>query len=328
MSLSIALCTHNGAAFIEEQLRSICDQTLPPDEIVVSDDASTDGTTDLIGAVFRSWQGEHPGQHIDLRILCNETPLGVTSNFEQALAACTGDLIALSDQDDVWQPARLEIMVAEFKRRPELGLLHSDARLVDAAGAPFGQTLLAALGVSSSNRAEVHDGGAFGVLLRRNIVTGATTILRREVVERSRPFPESWVHDEWLAMVAAATSGVDLIEVPLVDYRQHSGNQIGASSLDAAGKLGRLSAPRTARNQRLLARAEALHSRAPGFTPQPSAENLRLIDAKLAHERVRSALPAARLRRMRPIVLELWSGRYHRYGLGLHDVLRDLVQPV
>ena len=328
MSVSVALCTYNGAAYLEEQLLSIFGQSTRPDELVVSDDGSTDETLTVLERVVEAWRAEDAAHAVEVVVLRNATALGVTANFEQALAACSGDLIALSDQDDVWQPARLEIMVAEFKRRPELGLLHSDARLVDAAGAPLGQTLLAALGVSSSNRAEVHDGGAFGVLLRRNIVTGATTILRREVVERSRPFPESWVHDEWLAMVAALTGEVDFLDETLVDYRQHSGNQIGASSLDAAGKLGRLSAPRTARNERLLARAEALQERAAKFVPTPSVDTLEKVDAKLAHERMRSALPAARPRRIRPVA-SAWRVRdYNRYGLGLQDALRDLVQPV
>ena len=328
LNVSVALCTYNGAAYLEQQLLSILGQSLRPDEIVVSDDGSTDETLAVLERVVEAWRAEDAAHVVEIMVLRNATALGVTANFEQALAACSGDLIALSDQDDVWQPARLEIMVAEFKRRPELVLLHSDARLVDADGAPIGQTLLAALGVSSSNRAEVHAGGAFDVLLRRNIVTGATMMVRRESVERSRPFPAAWVHDEWLAMVAALTGEVDFLDETLIDYRQHGGNQIGASSLDAAGKLGRLSAPRTARNERLLARAEALQERAAKFVPTPSVETLEKVDAKLAHERMRSALPAARPRRIRPVA-SAWRGRdYNRYGLGLQDALRDLVQPV
>ena len=328
MSLSVALCTHNGAAYIEEQLQSILDQPLRPDEIVVSDDASTDATLEIVETVVASWREAHPAADVELHIIRNTGPLGVTANFEQALAACTGDLIALSDQDDLWHLRRLERMVAEFTRRPALLLLYTDARLVDQSGHPTGQTLMATLGVSAADKAAVHGGRALDILLRRNIVTGATTILRREVVERSRPFPESWVHDEWLAMVAALTGEVDFLDETLIDYRQHGGNQIGASSLDAAGKLGRLSTPRTTRNERLLARAEALQERAAKFVPTPSVETLEKVDAKLAHERMRSALPAARPRRIRPVA-SAWRVRdYNRYGLGLQDALRDLVQPV
>ncbi|SEN94848.1 glycosyltransferase family 2 protein [Cryobacterium luteum] len=322
LSVSVALCTYNGAAYLEEQLLSIRGQSLPVAEIVVSDDGSTDDTLAVLERVIADWRG------IDVVVLRNATALGVTANFEQALAACSGDLIALCDQDDIWWPERVERMVAEFTRRPELQMVHADARLVDAAGDPLGFTLLQTLGVSDADRAAVHAGHAIDAYLRRNIVTGATMMVRRELVERSRPFPAAWVHDEWIAMVAAVTGLVDLLEEPLTDYRQHGGNQIGVTSLDASGKLGRLRAPRTARNARLLARAEALQQRAAGFEPAASASVLALIDGKLAHERRRSGLPAARPLRVAPIMRGWRAGDYSRFGLGLQDVLRDLVQPV
>ncbi|WP_104130343.1 glycosyltransferase family 2 protein [Cryobacterium sp. N21] len=319
---SVALCTYNGAAYLEEQLLSILGQSLPVGEIVVSDDGSTDETLSILERVAAGWPD------LNFVVLRNATALGVTANFEQALAACSGDLIALCDQDDVWWPERLERMMAEFTRRPALQMLHADARLVDAAGAPLGFTLLQTLGVSDTDRASVHAGHAIDAYLRRNIVTGATMMVRRELVERSRPFPPAWVHDEWIAMVAAATGEVDLIEEPLTDYRQHGRNQIGVTTLDATGKLSRLRAPRRARNARLLARAAALQQRASGFEPAASVSVLALIEAKLAHEKRRSALPAARLRRVAPIVRGWRARDYSRFGLGLQDVLRDLVQPV
>jgi glycosyltransferase involved in cell wall biosynthesis len=326
VTVSAALCTHNGARFVEAQLLTILRQSAPPVEIIVSDDASTDGTLDVVSRVIETWRAGHPG--VEVRILRNTTALGVTANFEQALAACSGDLIALCDQDDLWHPQKLERMTAEFDQRPSLLLLHTDARIVDEAATPVGETLLQTLYVRPKDIDAIHDGRAADVLLRRNIVTGATVMLRRELVERSRPFPASWVHDEWLAMIGAVTGEVDLLEQELIDYRQHGANQIGASTLDAAGKIGRLRASRTARNQRLLDRACALADRAPLLTTPPSEQMLSTIDAKLHHERMRSTLPAAHFRRFQPVFSAWRSGDYQRFGLGLQDVLRDLVQPV
>ena len=322
VSVSVALCTYNGAAYLEEQLLSILGQSLPVSEIVVSDDGSTDETLAVLERVVAGW----PDLHVV--VLRNHSALGVTANFEQALAACSGGLIALCDQDDIWWPERVERMVTEFTQQPALQMLHADARLVDASGDPLGFTLLQTLGVSDADRAAVHAGHAIDAYLRRNVVTGATMMVRRELVERSRPFPTAWVHDEWMAMVAAATGLVDLLEESLTDYRQHGGNQIGVTTLDASGKLGRLRAPRTARNARLLARAAALQQRASGFEPAASTSVLALIEAKLAHETRRSALPAARLLRAGSIFRGWRAGDYSRFGLGLQDVLRDLVQPV
>ena len=328
VSVSVALCTYNGSTYLEEQVWSILGQSLRPDEIVVSDDRSTDETLAIFERVVAAWRAEDAAHVIDVVIIRNSTALGVTANFEQALAACSGNLIALCDQDDVWWPERLKRMVAEFTKSPELQMVHADARLVDAGGEPLGFTLLQTLGVSDTDRAAVHAGRAIDAYLRRNIVTGATMMVRRELVERSRPFPAAWVHDEWMAMVAAATGLVDLLEEPLTDYRQHGGNQIGVTNLDATGKLGRLRAPRAARNARLLERAAALQQRALGFEPTASASVLALIDAKLAHETRRSALPAVRLLRVGPVVRGWRAGDYSRFGLGLQDVLRDLIQPV
>ena len=327
-TVSVALCTHNGASYLREQLLSILNQSRQPDEVVLSDDASTDDTLEVADRAFAEWRSGRPDSTVTLRVIRNRVPLGVAANFEQALAACSGELCALSDQDDVWYPRRLEVMAAEFAGRPELQLLHSDARLVDGRGMPLGSTLLQTLGVTADEKRDVHEGRAFDVLLRRNIITGATAVVRRELVERSRPFPSAWVHDEWLAIVAAATGTVDFLDEALIDYRQHGGNQIGVTSLNAAGRLGRLQAARTRRNERLLARAEALDERAPGLIPSPSETYLRDIRAKVAHERARSAFPRARFRRVLPVLRQWRTGGYTRFGRGPQDVLRDLVQPV
>ena len=126
--VSVALCTYNGEAFLGEQLASVARQTVLPGEIVISDDGSTDGYVGHRRAVRRDVAG--PGA-----LPANPTALGVTRNFERAIRATVGDLVVLSDQDDVWRPDRLERALAAFDARPELQLVCSDARLVGADGA-------------------------------------------------------------------------------------------------------------------------------------------------------------------------------------------------
>ena len=327
-TISVALCTYNGVAFIEEQLRSILDQSLQPSEIVISDDASVDGCMNVVERVIATWRAAHEHVAIDIRLIRNGSALGVTANFEQALAECTGDLIALCDQDDVWVPDRLERMRREFELKPDLLLLHSDARLVATDGSALGLTLFQALNISAVECASVQNGLALDVFLRRNIVTGATAMLRRELIERARPFPAPWLHDEWLAMVASAIGRVDLLSESLTDYRQHGSNQIGASKVTIREKLSRLSEPRSSRNERLLARAQALQLRALAYRPALSADIRRKIAEKVGHEEFRSALPVSRLRRLVPVAGALRRGGYSRYGLGARDALRDLVQSI
>ncbi|PWC03816.1 glycosyltransferase family 2 protein [Agromyces badenianii] len=326
MVVSVALCTRNGAAFAREQVTSILGQSTPVSEIIVSDDASSDDTVAIIERTVADWPDSRTRP--ELLVLHNERPLGVTSNFQQAFEACTGELIALSDQDDRWSVRKVETMVAAFERRPQLSMLHTDAQMISASGDPTGATLFETLGVTARERADVHDGRAFETLMRRNIVTGATAMMRRDLLARASPFPSEWVHDEWLAVVAAATGELDFLEQPLTQYRQHDANQIGATVLTGPGRIRRLQTPRTQRNARLLGRAAQLAERIGSFRPEPSAQRLALAAAKLQHERVRSALPAPRIARIPGVANEWRTGRYATCGLGMQDVLRDLVQPV
>ena len=324
--VSVALGTHNGARYLREQLESILAQSHGVDEIVLSDDASGDGTVELAEQVLSEHRATDAATPV-LVVKRNPVALGVTPNFEQTLRAASGDLIALCDQDDVWHPDRVERALAEFDGRPGLDLVAAEARLVDETGAPLGSSLLETLGVDDATRTRLGTDAAFGELLKRNLLTGATMLVSRALVERAAPFPASWVHDEWLAVVASVGGGIAVVAEPVIDYRQHGANQIGVSRLGAGGKLARLREPRTARNARLLARAQDLAERLPaiaGGRPEVEAE----VQAKLAHERMRQGIPASRLRRLPSVWREWRSGAYGRYGLGAQDVLRDLVQPV
>lgn len=323
--VSVALATHNGEVFLREQLLSILDQTRPVDEIIVSDDASTDATILVLEQTMRDWSatGATPPE---LRILHNAIALGVTSNFEQALAACTGEIIALCDQDDRWHEGKIAAALDAFGADGELELWHSDARIVDSDGNPTGLRLLETLNVRDGELEEIRSGRAIDTLLRRNLVTGATAVIRSSLLAATRPFPASWVHDEWLAVAAAARNRLRLSEDCLIDYRQHGANQIGATVLTGAIRFQRLRQPRTERDARLLARAVDLAERLPGLGA-PADVVARARD-KAEHERVRSGYPRARLLRLVPVAREWRSGRYGSYGLGAQDILRDLVQPV
>ncbi|WP_349236135.1 glycosyltransferase family 2 protein [Cryobacterium sp. BB307] len=325
LTVSVALCTHNGMPYVAEQVRSILHQTRPPAQLVLSDDDSTDATVETVNKVIARFRAERPDSGISVTIIENRPALGVVRNFEGAVAACTGDLIALSDQDDLWVPDRLERMVAEFERRPELTLLHTDARLVDGDAKPLASRLFDAIEFTPQEQQLEREGRAFELLLKRNVVTGATTMFRRDLLERALPFVDDWVHDEWLAMVASVFGTVDFLPDALVDYRQHGANQIGAQKLDARGKLARLQEPRSERNRRLLSRAEALHDR---LTEADAPE--KAIDAaarKVEHEKHRSALPRARALRIVPVIAAAIRGRYSRFGRPRYDLIRDLIQP-
>lgn len=321
-TVSVALCTHNGARFIETQVRSILNQTVRPQQLVLSDDDSADATVQLVTDLVEEHREQHPLEFVVFR---NAPALGVARNFEQAILACDKDLVVLSDQDDVWASERLAEVTARFASEPELSLLHSDARLVDAQGAALGATLFDSLGVSFWERETEQSADALRVLLRRNIVTGATTVVRRGLAARAMPIPEGWIHDEWLAVVAAVVGRIGIEVGQLVDYRQHDTNEIGAGKLSFRKKLGKLTEPRADRNSTLLLRSQQLATRLEALGAEPRL--VALARDKARHESFRSRLPANRLLRVVPVLVRAASGWYTRFGMGSQDVLRDLVQP-
>lgn len=320
-SISVALATYNGERFVAEQVRSILSQSRRPDELVVADDGSTDATLDVIRATHAA-----SGQGTQLRVLEQGRRLGVTKNFERAVAACTGELIALSDQDDVWHVDRLVAAQASFEARPDLLLQHSDARLVDADGGPLGIGLLEALWVSGAERNAIHRGDAFSAYLRRNLVTGATVTFRASLLRSAMPFPSSWVHDEWLAAIAAAVGEVELVEEPLIDYRQHGANQIGATKPTLRYRVSRMLEDRGDRYERLALRAEALATRLADL-PVPESMLAAARD-RARFDRVRASLPRRRLARLGTVLSEHRAGSYRRLSSqGALDVVRDILQP-
>ena len=323
LSVSVALCTHNGARYIEEQLRSILEQSVLPVEVVVSDDASSDDTLKRVESVWERYATDAT----TLRILHNEKPLGVARNFEQAIGATTAELVALSDQDDSWHPHRIESASRRFQQHPELLLCFSDARLVDRDGLTLGVSLFEALEFSADERAQLVSGRGFDALMHRNLVTGATTMIRRSLLESAAPFPEPWVHDEWLAVIAAARGHIEQLDEELIDYRQHGANQIGVRKLGVRGKLARLVEPRGLRNDYLLDRATVLLHWLELDAEKVGPARIGMAREKVAHLSLRRNLPERRLSRLLPVFRETATGRYRSYSRGVGDILRDLLQP-
>lgn len=314
MRISVALCTHNGERYLEAQLRSILDGTRVPDEIVVSDDASTDATLEVARTVLGSAGVAH-------RILENPRALGVTANFEQAVRATTGDLIALADQDDVWHPSRLARIEAELGGAGVL-LRHSDARLVDDAGDDLGTTLYARLRVRPDEVAAIGDGRAFATYLRRNLATGATTAFRRELLDDALPFPAEWVHDEWLAILAAAREAVRLVRHVEIDYRLHGANQIGVAEPTLRYRIARVLGDSGDRAAHLARRSELLAER---LAARGLPEHAAQAAAKARFEGRRSRLPALKIGRVPGILRGVFRGDYRRFASQRSlDAVRDL----
>jgi Glycosyl transferase family 2 len=315
--ISVALCTYNGVRYLPQQLESILRQTRPPDELVLCDDASADGTVPLL----RSFASSAP---FPVHIRVNEKNLGSTLNFDQALRSCSGDLIALSDQDDVWQPSRLEHSAAALEACPEGGMLFSNGYCIDERG----ETPEALLWRSFHFYGPVKDrflAGDYSVLLKHRFITGATMMLRRTLLPKLLPIPSIWVQDAWIAAVAPLFAQILHLDEPLISYRSHPEQQVGvaASRLTAHTRFAADARRHWERIRRDRLQAETLVDHLERTPPERNWELLELYRQRRDFLRLRDGLSATRLRRLRPVLYGLQS--YTTHAGGLPSAIKDAV---
>jgi hypothetical protein len=322
------MCTYNGAQFLRAQFESIIAQSRRPDEIVVCDDCSTDETR----ALLKQFAAESP---IPVLLHFNEQNLGSVRNFEQAIRTCTGDVIALSDQDDVWREDKLQLIEQAFHKTQGAGLVFSDAEIVDENLKSLDRRMWDAIGFDAHKRKLVSTGKALEVLITGWTVTGATMAFRSEFVKLALPVPGgiAMIHDGWIALTIAAVAKVVIIEEPLIKYRQHAKQQIGAPTRvqKATDHPGRMQAFETALQRRnssadlnkiLATLEERLLSHASSYDTRNA---LSFVANYSFHLNVRANLPQKRLNRLPGILRELLTLRYHEYANGFKSAAKDFV---
>lgn len=321
---SVAMATCEGARFIDAQLESIAAQTRPPDELVVCDDASTDDTV----ARLEAFAARSP---FTVRIEQNSLRGGATANFERSVSLCTGEIVLLADQDDVWAPQKIETLAGLLERQPELGLVFSNGTVVDQALAPLGYDLWQSLFFDADDRRRVRSGEAAAVFARRVVAAGTTLAFRARFGPLLHPFPDlPSAHDAWIAFVIACVAPCALVDASLIRYRLHDANQIG---LRRRGLIDQLRQARQQLERGAFAQDVAFFELAHARLSSPSNEvaapslldgALRVIEEKIAHARVREAMPASFVARVPVVARELFRGRYRRYGYGLKSAAQDL----
>lgn len=215
MKISVALCTYNGAKYIEDQIESIINQSLRIDELIICDDGSSDNTI----LIIKKLMNKH---NVEYKLFRNEKALGVTKNFELACRNCTGDIIFFSDQDDVWLPHKVEKIIKEFNNN-EAMLIFTNAYITKSdINTIIITSLWEKVGFTTNQMVD-----SFGNIMKQNYVTGATMAIRRELLDISLPFSESCYHDYWLALIASSKNKLFCLDEKLIYYRQHDNNQVG-----------------------------------------------------------------------------------------------------
>ena len=333
--VSVVVATYNGERFLAEQLASLSDQRRPPSEIVIVDDASTDGTVEML----RAFAASAPC-HVDL--VARTEHLGTAATFAEAIGRTTGDIVMICDQDDRWREDKVDLLAERLAAHPDALLAFSDSQLIDVSGAPIGRSRWRVSGFSAQEQAAM-SADSFGQMVFRQIVSGCTAAFRSELIGALLPFPTEvhpslpdMIYDRWTSLLAAAGGPIVVVPEQLVEYRIHPGQQIGIPALmirrmapKAVLQLSQFLVNRDEMDQRheyLLNHLEVIQKRltAGGLASPASEQRIALADE---HLRRRQALGAERTDRIGPVV-----GEYRRrdgsrrFSLGLATAVADTVR--
>lgn len=206
--ISVCMAAYNGGKYIDAQLASILSQLGEIDEVVIVDDCSRDDTVERI----RSFQDKR------IRLLQHVTNLGVVATFEDALRHAGGEILFLSDDDDIWAPDKVRRFLEVFRDLPEVEIVTSKVQLIDETGKPFSNERLTRGGKFRAG---------FWANIYKNHYQGSAMALRASLLKRVLPFPtgSSFFHDVWIGTRSAITGGrTEFIDASLLMYRRHSAN--------------------------------------------------------------------------------------------------------
>ena len=200
--VSIALCTYNGEAYLREQLESIVNQSYSQLELIAIDDCSTDNTL----SILKEYEANYPF----IQVFENPENLGYIRNFEKALRLCSGEFIALSDQDDIWDLHKIEKQIKAIGNHL---MIYHDSEFIDENGQLLNKKM--------SDIMNLYRGDQPEAFLFFNCISGHSVFMKKALRDELLPFPNAYYHDWWMGYVATNLGSIDCIDEHLVKYRQH-----------------------------------------------------------------------------------------------------------
>lgn len=212
MKISIALACYNGEQYISQQLTSTLKQSWGPDEVVICDDCSTDRTWEIVNQFACNVPFE-------VKLIRNKHNIGYTRNFSKALTNCSGDIIFMCDQDDVWHQHKITSVLEHFERNPQIQLVIHDLAFCDEHLKPTGESKIRRLGMFHN--------------LQRDYVTGMATAVSSKFMRLCLPIPYKYVtHDAWIHLCAYYAHSKSTLPSILASYRRHQSNATSGSLIN------------------------------------------------------------------------------------------------
>lgn len=320
--ISIAMTTYNAGPWLTGQLESFVEQSLRPDEVVICDDGSTDGTIEALHLFAKS-------APFKVRVECNPTNLTTTPNFEKSVSLCEGEFIFLADQDDVWRPNKIKTLVAELEAHPEAGAVFSNGRVVDENLTPLGYNLWDSLWFYPDEQTLMREGRGAEVFVRHVVAAGTTLAFRSRYKKVYLPFPDLHdCHDAWLTFSICGVSEVRIVEENLIEYRLHGANQFGLQRFTLREQLAKAKEQLTigAFDHNVVFFTTALNRfrdiADSGFAPKQSV--MELAEGKIRHAKVRDTMSSNFFARLPDVLHEATDRGYWKFGYGLKSLAQDL----
>jgi glycosyltransferase involved in cell wall biosynthesis len=215
LQVSVVLTTYNGEAYVSQQLESLIRQTHTDLEIIIVDDNSTDGTW----AILESYSQTDNR----IKLFRNEKNIGYIRNFEKGISLSNAPYIAPCDQDDIWENQKIETMLSAIK---DADLCFCDSLLIDANGQSLKKKLSDIKNLAAYNNCLP--------FLIGNCISGHASLIKRETLLATMPFPKELVYDWWIAFYVSCAGKIIYVNMPLVQYRQHPNNTIAAVKVKGA----------------------------------------------------------------------------------------------
>jgi len=309
------MTTYNGEKFLKEQLDSMLRQSRLIDELVVCDDGSKDGT---IG-ILNEFAGAAP---FPVKITINENNLGSTKNFEKVISLCSGDIIILCDQDDIWLPDKVKILVGVFLANPNCKMAFTDAIIVDESNNRTGE-LWASFYFDKKAQKTMKSGKGLRFFAGANVVTGATAAIAKSLFEEAAPFPEEFVHDYWLATIAEIKGELFFNASFTINYRKHQSQQTGiVSTKKFPQKINCI--PEFDKNVKLMQiMLKKLDDRS-----YLTKKQRKVFTDKMEFFHFRGNMPSNIFVRIPKIAINTLNGNYFRYATGFLSIIKDLLLPL
>lgn len=326
IKISVAMCTYNGEAFLKEQLDSILTQTILPTELVICDDCSKDATLEILYAFKERC-------NFPVIVIANTTNIGVNKNFENAIAHCSSEFIALADQDDIWLPTKIEEIINTFKANPNCGYVFSNADLVDSDGEYLGRNLWQSIKFTQQRYRKYTDDDQLEVMLRDgNFIYGMTMAFRSVYKPILLPIESqsyACTHDSWIGLILSGIGAYGVaVSKSLVKYRQHERQLAGGGRQRTFVETVEHALKR--KSEIDLAFVDALMSIAERLRHEDQnkvfvAFSINQLMQKALHLKSRCLSgTSSGLKKIKIVLRESVTGRYGQYSGSIKSIIKDL----